>query len=77
MNHPLATLFEQFLREQTYLKNVTPRMLVWYRELKNYTADLGADALSSKASLQQFVIALRQRNIRPISDASGCARKIA
>jgi hypothetical protein len=23
MNHPLATLFEQFLRERTYLKNVT------------------------------------------------------
>jgi hypothetical protein len=23
MNHPLAALFEQFLRERTYLKNVT------------------------------------------------------
>ena len=28
MNYPLATLFERFLKERTYLKNVTPRTLV-------------------------------------------------
>jgi len=31
MNHPQAPLFEQFLRERTFLKNVTPRTIVWYR----------------------------------------------
>ena len=29
MNNPLATLTEQFLKERTYLKNVTPATLVW------------------------------------------------
>jgi hypothetical protein len=28
MNHPLATLCEQFLQERRYLKNVTPSTLV-------------------------------------------------
>ena len=28
MNHPLATLFEQFLRGRTFLTNVTPRTLI-------------------------------------------------
>lgn len=31
MNHPLATLTGQFLKERLYLKNVSDRTLVWYR----------------------------------------------
>ena len=39
MNHPLATLFEQFLKERTYLKNVTRSSLVWYQvAFRNYAA---------------------------------------
>jgi len=30
-SRPLATLCDQFLKERTYLKNVTPRTLVWYQ----------------------------------------------
>ena len=42
MNYPLATLFEQFLKERTYLKNVTPRTIVWYRiAFQSYCRALG------------------------------------
>ena len=68
MNHPQAALFEQFLRERTYLKNVTPRTLVWYQvAFKSYGAVHPADDLPSRASLQAFVISLRERGIRPVT----------
>jgi hypothetical protein len=35
MNNPLATLFEQFLKERTYLNNVTPRTIHWYQTAFN------------------------------------------
>src|SRR5919204_540898 len=61
MNNPLATLTAQFLKERTYLKNVTPSTLIWYRvAFKNYRAALGEDVpLPTKAALQQFVITQR------------------
>src|SRR3954468_4569221 len=31
MNHPEATLFDQFLKERTFLKNVNSSTLAWYR----------------------------------------------
>jgi hypothetical protein len=44
MNNPLATLSDQFLKERTYLKNVTPRTLVWYQvAFKCYRKSLSAD----------------------------------
>ena len=70
MNHPLATLITQFLKERTYLQNVSERTLVWYRvAFKNYQAVIPADAavLPTKATLQQFVVALRERGIRPVT----------
>jgi site-specific recombinase XerD len=70
MNHPLATLFEQFLTERTYLKNVTPATLVWYQvAFKNYRASIADDAppLPTKNTLQQFVIRQRERSIRPVT----------
>jgi hypothetical protein len=63
MNHPPASpLFDQFLRERTFLKNVTPRTIVWYQ-----VAFKGFLASSPAPALQQFVIALRQRNIKPVT----------
>jgi hypothetical protein len=45
VNYPLATLIDQFLKERTYLKNVTPSTLTWYRvAFKNYRATLPDDA---------------------------------
>ena len=41
MNHPLSKLFDQFLIERRYLKNVTDRTLVWYQvAFKNYQRQL-------------------------------------
>jgi integrase/recombinase XerD len=70
VNHPLATLFEQFLKERIYLKNVTRPTILWYQTaFKNYQATLaaGAPALPTKASLQRFVIAMRDRGLKPIT----------
>ena len=70
VNHPPANLFEQFLKERTYLKNVTPRTIVWYQiAFKNYHAALGdaAPSLPTKSALHQFVIALRDRGVRPVT----------
>lgn len=68
MNHPLATLFDQFLRERTYLKNVTPRTLIWYRvAFKNYSTAFPDAALPTKSTMQRFVIGLRERNLRPVT----------
>ena len=52
MNYLLAPLFEQFLKERTYLKNVTPRTLVWYQvAFKNYRKAVGDDVLPTRATL--------------------------
>jgi site-specific recombinase XerD len=70
VNYPLATLIEQFLKERRFLKNVTEPTLVWYRvAFRNYRALIPAsDAarLPTKA-LQQFVVGLRERGIRPVT----------
>jgi hypothetical protein len=68
VNHPLAPLFDQFLTERTFLKNVTPRTLVWYRvAFKNYGTAFPNENIPTRASLQQSVIGLRERNIRPVT----------
>lgn len=68
MNHPLASLCDQFLTERRYLKNVTPSTLIWYGvAFQNYRAVVGDDVLPSKSALQQFVVALRERGLRPIT----------
>jgi hypothetical protein len=66
VNYPQASLFEQFLKERTFLNNVTPSTLVWYQvAFKNYRATLEPDtpSLPTKASLQHFVICQRERGI--------------
>jgi len=62
---PLATsvLFEHFVREWRYLRNVTPSTLEWYETaFKALQETLGADVPPvTKSNLQQFVVAVRQR----------------
>jgi len=70
VNHPLATLCEQFLQERRYLKNVTPSTLVWYQvAFKNYLASVDADAptLPTKMSLLNFVVQQRDRGVRSVT----------
>jgi integrase/recombinase XerD len=71
VNHPLAALFDQFLKERLYLKNVTEATLIWYRvAFTNYRAVIPTDTsspLPTKATMQQFVVALRERGIKPVT----------
>jgi integrase/recombinase XerD len=68
---PLATsvLFEHFLRERRYLRNVTTSTLEWYETaFKSLQKTLGADVPRlTKSNLQQFVVAMRQRGMKPVS----------
>ena len=61
---------EQFLKERTYLENVTHPTIVWYQvAFKNYHATIADDgpALPTKTSLQNFLVRQRERGVRPIT----------
>jgi hypothetical protein len=87
---PLSTcvLFEQFLAERRYLRNVTSSTLEWYQTaFKALQKILGAELPPlTKSMLQQFVVALRQRDMKPVSCNTyikavnafvcGCTRKV-
>ena len=67
VNNPLATLTDQFLKERTYFKNVTPATLAWYQvAFKNYQASFPNDTapVPTKAALHDFVVVQRNRGIR-------------
>ena len=64
----LSTLFEQFLRERRYLRNVTPKTVMWYQTAFDaLTRTVGAPDASQlrKPVLQDFVVRLRERGCRP------------
>ena len=66
----LSTLFEQFLRERRYLKNVTPKTVTWYQTAFDaLTQTVGApDPMQlGKPVLQAFVVRLRERGLSPVS----------
>ncbi len=70
MNHPLAALFDQFLKERRFLKNLTDATLVWYRvAFTNYISIVGPHngPTPTKATVQEFVVRLRERGIRPVT----------
>lgn len=66
----LTSLFEQFLRERRYLKNVTPKTVTWYRtafDALTRTVPVVDAADLSKPLLQEFVVRLRERGLAPVS----------
>jgi integrase/recombinase XerD len=73
----LNALFDRFLRERTYLKNITPKTRVWYQTAKSFTTVMPAGFASierqtgaapiTRADLSAFIVALRDRNVRPVS----------
>ena len=71
----LDSLFEQFVRERTYLHNVTLKTRDWYQSAWKAFTRFQADApprptnapLISRLDLQQFVVNLRERGIKPVS----------
>lgn len=69
---PLDQLFEQFLRERRYLKNVTPDTIEWYQTAWDRFRKARIDQPSqpsdlTRAHLESFVVALRDRGIRPVT----------
>ena len=71
----LDQLFQQFLRERAYLHNITPKTREFYETAwKAFTRaqreapSRAADApLLTRSDLQEFVIHLRQRGVKPVS----------
>ncbi len=73
----LDALFDRFLRERTYLKNISPKTRVWYQTAwtsfttampSGFTTVERDDATPIiRADLSAFVVALRDRNVRPVS----------
>ena len=67
---PLSTtvLFEQFLAQRRYLRNVTPSTIEWYQTaFKALQRALGTEPSLTKTALQQFVVDLRERGVKPVS----------
>ena len=64
----LNQLFEQFLRERTYIHNVTSKTCDWYQSA--WHAFTQSQPLTpteiTKADLLAFVVHLRERGVNPI-----------
>ena len=64
----LATdsLFQQFLNERRFLKNVTPATIEWYETAwKALQRQQNAPSPTlTKSTLQHFVVSLRQRGVK-------------
>jgi site-specific recombinase XerC len=73
----LDSLFRQFLRERSYLKHVSPKTRVWYETawatfLRTQPAGLATTPINGTAPitrqrLNAFVVALRDRGVRPVT----------
>lgn len=68
----LDTLFQQFLRERRYLKNVSPDTLEWYEMAwatfrRTPIEQPSEPAQLTRANLEAFVVALRDRGLRPVT----------
>lgn len=61
----MEELFEQFLQEKIYLKNVTNRTVGFYRQ--SFTALKKHGGQLSKEGLNQFIITMRQSGISPVT----------
>jgi site-specific recombinase XerD len=73
----LNSLFEQFLRERRYLKNVSPKTITWYEtSWKSFCATqppglamtvIASQDIVTRQHLSAFVVALRDRGVRPVT----------
>src|SRR4051812_33522608 len=63
------SLFDQFLAERRYLKNVTPDTIDWYQTAyKAFQRALGSKSPDiTKQSLQRFVVSMRERGVKSIT----------
>jgi integrase/recombinase XerD len=66
----LSTLFERFLRERRYLKNVTPKTIAWYQSAFlafTRTVTVSGPEDLTKSLLHDFIVGLRERGLSPVS----------
>lgn len=66
----LSSLFEQFLRERRFLKNVTPKTITWYEtafDSFTRTVSVTEPGDLSKPVLQAFVVRLRERGLSHVA----------
>jgi len=73
----LTSLFEQFLRERRYLKNVSPKTIEWYETawkgfLATQPSGLALSVIErpdvlTRQHLNAFVVGLRDRGVRPVT----------
>lgn len=67
----LQALFDRFLRERVYINNITPATREWYecawKAFSPTLTDRPEAPIITKADLQQFVITLRERGVKPVS----------
>jgi site-specific recombinase XerD len=71
----LDQLFQQFIRERTFVTIVTPKTIAWYESAwKAFTRARSAALprpesalLISRADLQFFVVHLRERGVKPVT----------
>src|SRR5688572_19644145 len=66
----LSELFEQFLRERKYLKNVTPKTIIYYHNCWDSFRRLvpveGQESLTREL-LADYVVRLRESDVKPVS----------
>jgi site-specific recombinase XerD len=64
----MTALFELFLKERTYIKNVSNKTLTFYRtSFRAYQKIVGSSTLPTKQDLNKFVIGMREQGIKPVS----------
>lgn len=64
----ISVLFEQFVKEKTFLLNVTPKTLRWYRQSWNaITRNVGTPETLDRFVLNEFVIKLKESGISATS----------
>jgi integrase/recombinase XerD len=64
----MTALFEQFIKERLYVKNVTPKTIIFYRSsFKAYQKIIPSSTVPTKQDLTTFVIGLREQGIKPVS----------
>jgi integrase/recombinase XerD len=60
----MKALFEEFLRERQYLRNLTPNTLYFYREVYHVFDKEGAWEPFSKQSLTTVIVRLKERGVK-------------
>ena len=74
MSGDLDFLRQHFMRERKYLRNLRPQTLEWYETAwtafrRSATHCLSDPASLNRSHLEQFVYALRDRGVRPVTSS--------